>query len=85
MSAIFTAIAGAVEEQAAATNGIARNIQEAAVGTRSVSNAIGIVSNAVLRTGSSSRQVLGAANELGREAQALKAEVERFLAGIRAA
>ncbi|HEY0834345.1 MAG TPA: methyl-accepting chemotaxis protein [Azospirillum sp.] len=85
MNEIASAIAGAVEEQTAATQEVARNVQQAATGAREVSNTIGRVSEAAGQTGAAATRVLGAAAELGRENDSLRAEVERFLAGIRAA
>ncbi|WP_211109893.1 methyl-accepting chemotaxis protein [Azospirillum oleiclasticum] len=82
---IATAIAAAIEEQSAATGEIARNVQEAAAGTQRVTDNIGGVSQAAVQTGSAATQVLSAAGELSRQSDTLKGEVERFLAGIRAA
>ena len=85
ISEIATTIASAIEEQGAATGEIARNVQEAARGTRLVSANIVSVSEGATQTGSAATQVLGAAGELSRQSELLKGEVERFLAGIRAA
>ncbi|HYH18347.1 MAG TPA: methyl-accepting chemotaxis protein [Azospirillum sp.] len=85
MNEIAAAIAGAVEEQTAATQEVARNVQEAATGAQEVSRTIGRVSEAAGQTGAAASRVLGAATELGRENDQLRTEVERFLAGIRAA
>ncbi|HYD66401.1 methyl-accepting chemotaxis protein [Azospirillum sp.] len=85
MNEIAAAIAGAVEEQTAATQEVARNVQEAATGAQEVSRTIGRVSEAAGQTGTAASRVLGAASELARENDQLRAEVERFLAGIRAA
>jgi methyl-accepting chemotaxis protein len=85
MNEITTTIAAAVEEQNAATAEISRNVAQAAAGTREVSVNVGQVIGASEQTGSAATQVLGAAGELSQQAEMLRAEVERFLAGIRAA
>ncbi|PWC47134.1 methyl-accepting chemotaxis protein [Azospirillum sp. TSA6c] len=82
---IATSIASAIEEQGAATGEIARNVQEAARGTEVVTANIAEVSQGATQTGSAATQVLGAAGELSRQSEQMKIEVERFLAGIRAA
>ncbi len=82
---IATTIATAIEEQGAATQEIARNVQEAAQGTGQVSRNIVGVNQAASETGGAARQVLCAADELGRQAETLRGEVGRFLANIRAA
>ena len=82
---VTTAIAAAVEEQGAATREIARNVQHAAGGTSDVSSNIVGVSEASSEAGAAASQVLGAAGELRREADTLRAEIDAFLLGIRAA
>ncbi|AWJ89392.1 chemotaxis protein [Azospirillum baldaniorum] len=85
ISEIATIIASAVEEQGSATGEIARNVQQAAQGTHLVTTNITEVSDGATQTGSAATQVLGAAGELSRQSEVLRTEVERFLAGIRAA
>jgi methyl-accepting chemotaxis protein len=82
---IATTIASAVEEQGAATQEIARNVQEAAKGTAEVSGNIGGVTQAAAQTGQASGVVLAAAGGLASQADTLRAEVDAFLATIRAA
>jgi methyl-accepting chemotaxis protein len=82
---ITTAISAAVEEQTAATAEISRNVTEAAAGTQEVSSTIIQVTEASAQTGTAATQVQGAAGELSQQSELLRAEVERFLAGIRAA
>jgi methyl-accepting chemotaxis protein len=82
---VTTAIAAAVEEQGAATQEIARNIQQAATGTSEVSSNIVGVSRASSEAGTAAGEVLNASNELRREADTLRAEVDAFLLNIRAA
>ena len=84
MSEISTGIASAVEEQTAATQEIARNVEQAAAGTTEVDRNIAGVSAAATETGNSAGDVLEAAGELSRQAEAIKAEVQTFLDGIRA-
>jgi hypothetical protein len=79
ISETATAIAGAVEEQQAATQEIARNVQEASAGTQEVSSNIGGVEQAAGETGSSANQVLEASRELQTQGQKLRDEIEGFL------
>jgi methyl-accepting chemotaxis protein len=82
---IATTIAAAVEEQGAATKEIARNVQQASAGTNEVSSNIVGVTKAAGETGSASGQVLGAASDLAKQGETLRADVSQFLANIRAA
>jgi methyl-accepting chemotaxis protein len=85
VSAIATAIASAVEQQGAATSEIARNVQQTATSTQEVTSNIAGVSVAANDTGAAAGQVLGAANGLSQQAEQLTAEVDKFVAGVRAA
>jgi methyl-accepting chemotaxis protein len=85
MSEIASAIASAVEEQGAATQEIARNVQQAAHGTQQVSANIADVQQGASATGSASSQVLTAAKSLSGESSRLKREVGQFLSSVRAA
>jgi methyl-accepting chemotaxis protein len=82
---IATAIASAVEEQGAATQEISRNVQQAAQGTQEVSTNIVSVSTAAEHTGSAASEVLTAAGELAMQAEVIRGEVEKYIAGVRAA
>jgi methyl-accepting chemotaxis protein len=82
---IATTIASAVEEQGAATQEIARNVHEAALGTGQVSSNIVGVNQAAAETGTAANQVLSSAEELGKQAETLRGDVNSFLAKIRAA
>ena len=82
---IATAIASAVEQQAAATREIANNVQQAARGTEEVNSNIGGVTQASGEVGAAATQVLGSADDLSRQSERLKLEVDSFLATIRAA
>jgi methyl-accepting chemotaxis protein len=82
---IAAAIAAAVEQQAAATGEISRNVQQAANGTNEVAGNINGLSQAAGDTGAAATQVLGSAGQLSRQAEALRAEVDQFLADVKAA
>ena len=85
MNGIATGVAAAMEEQGAATNEIARNVQQAAQGTQVVTGSIMEMKRGATETGTASTQVLGAAQELARHSEDLNGEVESFLSGIKAA
>jgi methyl-accepting chemotaxis protein len=85
VSEIAAAIAAAIEEQGAATQEIARNVQQAAIGSTEVATNIADVNRGAGDTGSASSQVLSSAKMLSNENQRLKAEVAKFLATVRAA
>jgi methyl-accepting chemotaxis protein len=74
-----------VEEQGAATQEIARNVQRAAQGTHQVSANITDVQRGAGETGSASAQVLSAAQSLSADSSRLKLEVGKFLDTVRAA
>jgi methyl-accepting chemotaxis protein len=82
---IATSIASAVEEQGAATREIARNVQQAAAGTNEVSTNIVGVTKASSETGTTAGQVLNAAQDMARQTESLRGEVERFLSEVKAA
>jgi methyl-accepting chemotaxis protein len=85
ISEISSTIAAAVEEQGAATQEISRNVGEAAKGTAQVATNITDVNRGAGETGSASAQVLSSAQSLSSESNRLKAEVQKFLATVRAA
>ncbi|MGU3388727.1 methyl-accepting chemotaxis protein [Methylobacterium sp. D53M] len=82
---VATSIAAAVEQQAAATQEIVRNVAQASAGTNEVTGNIAGVAQASEETGAAAGQVLSAASELSRQSEHLGAEVNRFLATVRAA
>lgn len=82
---IAAVILSAVEEQSAATDDIARNVQEATRGTSRVAASITDVSRGASATESASAAVLASAQSLAGESARLKREVEQFLASVRAA
>lgn len=64
---------------------IARNVEQASVGTQDVSSNIASVNKAADDTGSAANNVLEAVDVLGGESNKLSHEVEEFLQGIKAA
>ncbi|AWN37017.1 methyl-accepting chemotaxis protein [Methylobacterium radiodurans] len=85
LSGVANAIAAAVEEQGAATQEIVRNVAQAATGTAEVTTNVTVVAGAASETGAAATQVLSSASELSRQSEHLSAEVQRFLATVRAA
>ncbi|MES2601737.1 MAG: methyl-accepting chemotaxis protein [Pseudomonadota bacterium] len=85
MSEISATIAAAVEEQGAATQEIARNVQQAAELSMRVATNITDVDRSNGETGAASAQVLSAAQSLSKESNHLQMEVRNFLSTIRAA
>ncbi|HSV28286.1 MAG TPA: HAMP domain-containing methyl-accepting chemotaxis protein [Candidatus Omnitrophota bacterium] len=83
MDGITTAIAAAIEEQGAATQEIARNIDHAATGTNVVYENITEVTHTIHETDQAAKEVLAAVENLQNQAATLRMEVDRFLAGIR--
>ncbi|MEW6151477.1 MAG: methyl-accepting chemotaxis protein [Bradyrhizobium sp.] len=85
ISSISTSIASAVEQQGAATQEIARSVQTVAQGTQTAATDIGEVNRGAAETGSASEEVLNSAKTLSSESTRLRAELDRFMATIRAA
>ncbi len=85
ISDISTTIASAVEEQGASTQEIARNIQQAARGTQEVNDNIIGVTGAATEAGTVSRQVLQSGDQLSRQAEILRGEVDKFLSNVKSA
>jgi methyl-accepting chemotaxis protein len=81
---IVGSIAGAMEQQAAATEEITRNVQEAAAGTSDVSRTIATVSASAGETGTAAGEVLRAAELLDGQAVTLSREVKHFIGRLRA-
>jgi methyl-accepting chemotaxis protein len=82
---ITSAIASAVEEQGSATQEIARNVQQAALGTGEISSNVTGVQQAAGDTGAAAHQVLQASDELSRQSETMRSQVESFLSNIKAA
>ena len=85
ISEITTLIATTMEEQDTVTGEIARNIDQAAQGTKQVAANIADVNLGAAKTGSASTQVLASAKSLSRDSDHLRTEVEKFLRIVRAA
>jgi methyl-accepting chemotaxis protein len=81
---ISSGIASAVEQQGAATQEIARNVSQAAQGNQEVSANIAGLNEAAGVTGREAGKVLEAADELNRNSQRLREEIEKFISGVRA-
>ena len=82
---IATSIAAAVDQQGAATKEIAKSVQAAANVTTEVASNVGAVAAGANRTGETSDEIFKSAQVLSGESLHLKAEVARFLDGVRAA
>ncbi len=80
-----SAIAAAVEEQSAATREIARNAQEASARTKAACGNLEGVTKTVDASGDAADQMKGAAGELARQAENLRAQVQSFLHDLLAA
>lgn len=81
---ISTTIAGAVEEQNAATSEISRNVGEAARGTAEVSSSISMVTQVAAEGGRTAENIKGAASQLSHESERLNSAVTDFLTKMRA-
>ena len=81
---IVTTIAAAIEEQSAATDEIAKNVQQAAAGTQEVTVNISGITHAAGETGAVSAQVLSAAERLLLESGTLSRAVDEFIFKVRA-
>ena len=78
-------IAGAVEEQRAATSEIAANTHRAAMGATQVTNNISGVGQAAGMTGSAATQLMSLSSSLSAQSQDLQREVSTFVQSLRAA
>jgi len=80
---LSTAIAGAVEEQGAATAEIARNVEEASRGTNDVATAISEVADAASETEQMAQGVIRIVGKLVASSEALEHEAEEFLREVK--
>lgn len=80
---LITAIAGAVEEQGAATAEIARNVDQASQGTREIARNISGVARAASETGRMALDLTQAADTLRSESMRLETEVRAFLHAVK--
>src|SRR5882672_5358167 len=85
MNEITGSIAAAVEEQGAATNEIARSVQQAAQGAQEVMQNITGVREASSQVDAAATLVLNAAARLTTQSEQLESETGKFLGNIRAA
>jgi methyl-accepting chemotaxis protein len=85
MNEITGSIAAAVEEQGAATNEIARSVQQAAQGAQEVMQNITGVREASGKVNAAATLVLNAAAQLTSQSEQLETETGKFLGNIRAA
>jgi methyl-accepting chemotaxis protein len=85
MRSISAGIASAMEEQGATSQEIARNINQAADGTRTVSGHITGVAEAAETTSQAAAALRGASDDLRREATALSDEMTTFFENMRVA
>ncbi len=84
LNRIATSIASAVDQQGAATGEIARNVNQASIGTHQVSQNIVGITQAASESSSAASQVLASANDLARQSDTLRRELDTFLSGFRA-
>ena len=82
ISLVATAVASAVQEQIAATGEISSNVQQAAQGTNEIARSISGVADAAHQTGAAAESVLTVSQELAKQAEALRVEVDKFLIAL---
>jgi len=85
ISDIASSISTAVEHQRGATQNIAQSVRAAASGTASVAVNVRNAARGASETGDTSSRMFASAQALSGESLHLKAEVEKFLDGVRAA
>ncbi|MHC2517168.1 methyl-accepting chemotaxis protein [Bradyrhizobium diazoefficiens] len=81
----MTAIAAAVEQQRAATTEISRNFQQAAQGTREVTDTIGSVAKLNQETGNAGTVLSESVKKMSADADRLRVAVEGFLGAVKTA
>jgi methyl-accepting chemotaxis protein len=85
MNEIATDVAAAMAQQRAATREIAQSAQQASTRAMEVTQAITAVEQASGSNKVEANQVLEAAGQLSRQSDELRAQVDKFIAGVRAA
>jgi methyl-accepting chemotaxis protein len=85
ISDIATSISAAVEQQRGATENIAQSVRAAASGTADVAVNVRNAAQGASETGETSSRMFASAQALSSESLHLKAEVEKFLDGVKAA
>ncbi len=83
LSEMATGLAGAVEEQSAATAEIARNVEHASAMTAEVADNVAQVATAAGETGRMAGEVFEATDRLAAESRHMAEEVAEFLTGMR--
>ena len=81
---ITTAIAGAVNQQDAATREISSNAQSAAQGNETLVTNIDSLREAIGETNTAAASVLASSDDLATTAETLSREVEKFFQNLRA-
>jgi methyl-accepting chemotaxis protein len=81
---LTNSVTASVEQQGAATQEIVRSVEQATGGTRIVSESIGTVVNAAGESRNAAARLTDVASALTTQSQSLRAEVERFLADVKA-
>ncbi len=82
---ITSTIATALAQQDEATREISNNVQQASAGTSEISSSIVNVTHAAKESREASDEVLGAADELSKQAETLRSEITKFLGNVRSA
>jgi methyl-accepting chemotaxis protein len=85
INSITGSIAAAVEEQGAATGEIARSIQEAVRVTEEMKRDIESVSDIADQTGTMAKDALATADDLSRQTEGLRNEIDSFIRQVRSA
>ena len=80
---ISASIASGAEGQGAATAEIARNVEQAATGTREVTNTMTKVNQSAVESQHAAGEVLDAASELAKQADVLHSEINGFLEAVK--
>jgi hypothetical protein len=80
---IATGIAGAVEEQSAATREISSSVSRAATGAQMVADNISTVDENITEASGAARELLSASHELSSEFHTLERQVQTFVRTVR--
>jgi methyl-accepting chemotaxis protein len=83
MDQVTTAISAAVEQQSVTTREIASNVQAVTIATNRAAQAMTEVVEAADNAGQVSRTVLDGVADIGRQATALRTEIDQFLVAVR--
>ena len=82
---ISAVVAVAMEEQSSATQEIGRSVQEAAQGTQGVAENIVALKTGAQETSSAALQVRAASDDVNRQSESLRSQINRFLSDVKAA